>query len=107
MKWTVLGGSALLTQMDVIETIWDCGIWDQKYTYNVNIIQEFRNKALWFIVNAPQYVPTTVIGRDIKREQEKLSIVQSTAQKFFNIFGVRHAFRTEHWQPEFVRIHLN
>ena len=54
--------------MDVIETIWDCGIWDQKYTYNVSIIQEFRNKALWFIVNAPQYVPTTVIGRDIKRE---------------------------------------
>jgi hypothetical protein len=52
----------------IFKTIWTYGIqlWGTAYTSNIEILEHFQSKALRMIVDAPWYVPNTVIRRDFK-----------------------------------------
>jgi hypothetical protein len=40
-------------------------LWGTASTSNTEILERFQSKALHMIVDAPQYVPSTVIRRDL------------------------------------------
>jgi hypothetical protein len=53
--------------------IWTYGIqlWGTASTSNIEILSRFQSKALHMIVDAPWYVPNTVIRRDLQMQQFK------------------------------------
>jgi hypothetical protein len=52
----------------VLMPIWNYGIqlWGTASTSNIQILERFQSKALLMIVDAPCYVPNTVIRRDLQ-----------------------------------------
>jgi hypothetical protein len=52
----------------VLKPIWTYGIqlWGTASTSNIEILESFQSKALHMIVDAPWYVPNTVIRRDLQ-----------------------------------------
>jgi hypothetical protein len=58
----------LLIYKTVFEPIWTYGIqlWGTASTFNIEIIERFKSKALLMIVDAPCYVPNMVIRRDLE-----------------------------------------
>jgi hypothetical protein len=57
----------LLIYKTILKPIWTYGIqlWDTASTSNIEIFECFQSKALRMIVDAPWYVPNTVIRRDL------------------------------------------
>lgn len=51
----------------VLKPVWTYGIqlWGTTSNSNIEILQRFQNKILRMVVNAPWYVPNTVIHRDL------------------------------------------
>jgi hypothetical protein len=58
----------LLTCKPVLKPIWTYGIqlWGTASTSNIEILERFQLKAFRMIVDAPRYVPNTVIPRDLQ-----------------------------------------
>jgi hypothetical protein len=54
--------------ISTLKPIWTYWIqlWGMASTSNIEILECFQSKALYMIVNAPWYVPNTVIGRDLQ-----------------------------------------
>jgi hypothetical protein len=52
----------------ILKLIWSYGIqlWSMASTSNIQILERFQSKALRMIVDAPWYVPNTVIRRDLQ-----------------------------------------
>jgi hypothetical protein len=46
-------------------------LWGTASTSNIEFLERFQSKALRMIVDAPWYVPNTVIRRDLKHQQLK------------------------------------
>jgi hypothetical protein len=53
---------------NVANTSWtyDIQLWGTASTTNIEILERFQSKALHMIVNAPWYVPKTLIRRDLR-----------------------------------------
>jgi hypothetical protein len=58
----------LLIYKTILKPIWTYGIqlWGTASTSNIEILERFQSKALLMIVDAPWYVPNTVIRRDLQ-----------------------------------------
>jgi hypothetical protein len=58
----------LLIYKTILKPIWTYGIqlWCTAYTSNIEILERFQSKALRMIVDAPWYMPNTVIRRDLQ-----------------------------------------
>jgi hypothetical protein len=58
----------LLLYKTILKPIWTYGIqlWDTASTSNIEILERFQSKALRMTVDAPWYVPNTLIQRDIQ-----------------------------------------
>jgi hypothetical protein len=89
MYW-LLGRKSKLYKLFIYKTIlkpnWTYGIqlWGTASTSNIDILERFQSKALLMIVDAPWYVPNTVIRRDlqiptVKEEIRHLNIVLASA----------------------------
>jgi hypothetical protein len=63
----------LLIYKTVLKPIWSYGlqVWGTTSTSNIEIIAFFQSKALRMIVDAPWYVPNTIIRRISKYQQLK------------------------------------
>jgi hypothetical protein len=58
----------LLIYKTILKPIWTYGIqlWGMASTSNIQILERFQSKPLRMIVDAPWYVPNTVIRRDLQ-----------------------------------------
>jgi hypothetical protein len=58
----------LLLYKTILKPIWTYGIqlWGMGSTSNIEILERFQSKALRMIVDAPWYVPNTLIRRDLQ-----------------------------------------
>jgi hypothetical protein len=67
----------LLLYKTILKPIWTYGIqfWGTASTSNIEILERFQSKALRMIVDAPWYVPNTLIRRDLQipSVKEKIS----------------------------------
>jgi hypothetical protein len=65
----------LLIYKAILKPIWTYGIplWGATSNSNIEILQRFQNKVLRSIVNAPRYVPNTLLPT-VKAEITNLSI---------------------------------
>ena len=52
----------------ILKPIWTYGItlWGTASNSNLEILQRFQNKVLRSIVNAPRYVPDTILHTDLQ-----------------------------------------
>jgi hypothetical protein len=66
----------------MIKPIWAYGIklWGTASTYNMEILELFQSKTLHMIVNAPWYIPNTVIRRDLQIPTVKEEIRRYSSQ---------------------------
>jgi hypothetical protein len=66
----------------ILSPIWTYGIqlWGTASTPNIEILERFQWKALRMIVNAPWYVPNTVIRRDLQTPTVKEEICRYSSQ---------------------------
>jgi hypothetical protein len=55
-------------------------LWGAASTSNIEIVERFQSKALRMIVDAPRYVPNTVIRRDLKIPTVKEEIRRYSSQ---------------------------
>jgi hypothetical protein len=74
MYWLQLGrklklstSNKLLIYKAILKPIWTYGmqLWGTASTSNIEILERFQSKALRMTVDAPWYVPNTVIRRDL------------------------------------------
>jgi hypothetical protein len=65
-----------------LKPIWTCEIqlWGTASTSNIEILERFQSKALRMIVDAPRYVPNTVIRRDLQTRTVKEEIRRYSSQ---------------------------
>jgi hypothetical protein len=58
----------LLLYKTILKPIWNFGIqlWGTASTSNIEILERFQSKTLHMIVDAPRYVPNTLIRRDLQ-----------------------------------------
>jgi hypothetical protein len=58
----------LLLYKTILKPIWTYGIqfWGTASTSNIEILERFQSKALRMILDAPWYVPNTLIRRDLQ-----------------------------------------
>jgi hypothetical protein len=63
----------LLLHKTIPKPIWANGIqlWGTASTSNIDILERFQSKALHLIVDAPWYVPNTLIRRDLQMPSVK------------------------------------
>jgi hypothetical protein len=61
-------GNKLLIYKTILKPIWTYGIqlWGTASTSNTEILERFQSKDLRMIVDAPWYVPNTVIRKDLQ-----------------------------------------
>ena len=66
----------MLIYKTILKPIWTYGIplWGTANKSNIEILQRFQNKILISIVNAPRYVPNTVIHTDLQITTVKAEI---------------------------------
>jgi hypothetical protein len=66
----------------ILKPIWTCCIqlWGTASTSNIQILDRFQSKALRMIVDAPWYVPNTVILRDLQTPTFKEKIRRYSSQ---------------------------
>jgi hypothetical protein len=67
----------LLIYKTIIKPIWTYGIplWGTGSNSNIEILQRFQNKVLRSIVNAPRYVPNTILHTDLQIPTVKAEIM--------------------------------
>jgi hypothetical protein len=72
----------LLMYKTILEPIWTYGtkLWGTASTSNIEILERFQSKALRMIVDAPWYLPNTVIRRDIQIPTVKEEIRRYSSQ---------------------------
>jgi hypothetical protein len=72
----------LLIYKTILKPIWTYGIqlWGTASTSNTEILERFQSKALSIIVDAPWYVPNTVIGRDLQITRVKQEICHYSSE---------------------------
>jgi hypothetical protein len=72
----------LLIYKIILKLIWTYGIqlWGTASTSNIEIIERFQSKALRMIVDAPSYVPNTVIRRNLQIPKVKEEIRRYSSQ---------------------------
>jgi hypothetical protein len=68
--------SKMLLYKTILKHIWTYGIqlWGTASTSNIEILERFQSKALRMIVDAPWYVPNTLIRRDLHMSSVKEEI---------------------------------
>jgi hypothetical protein len=61
-------GNKLHLYKSILKPIWTYGIqlWGTASTSNIEILERFQSKSLRMIVDAPWYVPNTLIRRDLQ-----------------------------------------
>jgi hypothetical protein len=66
----------LLIYKTILNPIWTYGIllWGTASNSNIEILQRFQNKVLRSIVNAPRYVPNTLLHTDLQIHTFKAEI---------------------------------
>jgi hypothetical protein len=66
----------------ILNPIWTCGIkiWGTTTTSNIEILKRFQSKALRKIVDAPWYMPNTVIRRYLQIPTVKEEIRRYSSQ---------------------------
>jgi len=66
----------LLIYKTILKLIWTYGIplWSTASNSNIEILQIFQNKVLRSIVNAPWYVPNTILHTDLQMPTVKAEI---------------------------------
>ena len=66
----------LLIYKTILKPIWTYGIplWGTASNSNIEILQRFQNKVLRSIVNAPRYVPNTLLHTDLQIQTVKAEI---------------------------------
>ena len=66
----------LLIYKTILKPIWTYGIplWGTASNSNIEILQRFQNKVLRSIVNAPRYVPNTILHTDLQISTVKAEI---------------------------------
>jgi hypothetical protein len=66
----------LLIYKTILKPIWTYKIqlWGTASTFNIKILEHFQPKALCMIVDAPWYVPNTVIQRDLQIPTVKMGL---------------------------------
>jgi hypothetical protein len=66
----------LLIYKPVLKPIWTYGIhlWGKASNSNIEILQRFQNKVQGLIVNAPRYVPNTLLHTDLQIHTVKAEI---------------------------------
>jgi len=66
----------LLIYKTILKPIWTYGIplWGTASNCNIEILQRFQNKVLRLIVNAPLYVPNTILHTDLQIHTVKAEI---------------------------------
>jgi hypothetical protein len=76
----------LLLYKTILKPIWTYGIqlWGTASTSNIEILERFQSKALRMIVDAPWYVPNTLIRRDLH-----ISTVKGEIRRFSSYYDVR------------------
>jgi hypothetical protein len=72
----------LLIYKTIFKPIWTYGmkLWGTVSTSNIRILERFQSKALRMIVDAPWYVPNTVIRRDLHTPTVKEEIRRYSSQ---------------------------
>jgi hypothetical protein len=82
LKSKLSTSNKLLSYKTVLKPIWTYGIQlgGTASTSNIEIPERFQQKALRMIVNAPWYVPNTVIRRDLKQPTVKGEIRRYSSQ---------------------------
>jgi hypothetical protein len=72
----------LLIYKTILKPIWTYGIqlWGKASTSNIEILERLKSKALRMIVDAPWYVPNTVIRRDLQIPTVKEEIRRYSSQ---------------------------
>jgi hypothetical protein len=72
----------LLIYKTILKPIWTYGLelWGTASTSNMEILECFQSKALRMIVDAPWYVPNTVIWRDLQIPTVKEEISHNSSQ---------------------------
>jgi hypothetical protein len=72
----------LLIHKTILKPIWTYGIqlWGTACTSNIEILERFQSKAFFMIVDAPWYVPNTVIRRDLQMPTVKEEIRRYSSQ---------------------------
>jgi hypothetical protein len=72
----------LLICKTILKPIWTYGIrlWGTVSTSNIKILERFQLKALCMIVDAPCYVPNTVMQRDLHTQTIKEEICRYSSQ---------------------------
>jgi hypothetical protein len=72
----------LLIYKTILKPIWTYKIqlWGTACTSNIEIIEGFQSKTLGMIVDAPWYVPNTVIRRDLQIPTVKEEIRRYSSQ---------------------------
>jgi hypothetical protein len=88
----------LLLYKTILKPIWTYGIqlWGTASTSNIEILERFQSKALRMIVDAPWYVPDTLIRRDLH-----MSSVKEEISRYSSHYGDR--LRTH---PNHLVVHL-
>jgi hypothetical protein len=81
-KSKVSTSNKLLIYKTTLKPIWTYGIqlWGTASTSNIEILERFQSKALRMIVDAPRYVPNTVIRRDVQIPTVKEEIRRYSSQ---------------------------
>jgi hypothetical protein len=76
----------LLLHKTILKPIWTYGIqlWGTASTSNIEILERFQSKALRMIVDAPWYVPNTLIRRDLH-----VSTVTEESRRYSSHYGAR------------------
>jgi hypothetical protein len=76
----------LLIYKTILKPIWTYGIelWGTASTSNREILERFQSKALRMIVEAPWYVPNTVIPRDLQ-----IPIVKEEIDRYSSQYSAR------------------
>jgi hypothetical protein len=71
----------LLLYKTILKPIWTYGIqlWSTASTSNIEILERFQSKTLRMIVDAPWYVPNTLIRRDLQIPSVKEEISQHSS----------------------------
>jgi hypothetical protein len=72
----------LLIYKTILKPIWTYGIqlWGTACTSNIEILERFQSKGLRMIVDAPWYVPNSVIRRDLQTPTVKEEIHRYNSQ---------------------------
>jgi hypothetical protein len=70
----------------ILKPIWTYGmqLWGTASTYNIEILECFQSKTLRMTVDAPWYVPNTVIRRDLQ-----IPTVQEEIQSYSSQYSAR------------------